>query len=291
MPSRLRHPIVTFALLVAACKPIVPDDDDTVDLDRPDSVSDLLEAWWLDWATDTPERLGELAAIAAELVDEEALLDGEIRGEQRRFTQEHLDVVDLYAPEDDDGSWAPPDPALARPVYLINRFTCGIDALERVLYHLDQNALYEQYDTYERTYTSDFDAYTARTTDRIDWTATLTAGNIATGAYEETLLGGMRRIAVPERAEGDWADTDYLITRTWLPYPAKGNEGLEFNQDYQLEIYLPWGDDEIVHLYGIWRELRSGLLTFEDFTVMSITMTNLLAWDDTTERLCAEGRP
>ncbi len=288
--SRLPAAPILALLVGTACKPVVPEDDTDINLEVPDSVSDVLEAFWLDWAEGSPERLGDLAAIAMELVDEDALSDDAVFGNQRRLSTRHMSVVDRYAPPGDDGSWAPPNPKNAAAVYLLNRFACSESQLERVLYHLDQNDLYEAYVSYERSYTTPFADYTGREADRLDWTATLTASNVIYGEYEETLLGGMRRLPIPADAPGDWASDHFLVARTWLPYPAI-SDSLEFEQDYQLEIYLPWGDQEIVHLYGVWRELRSGLVDFENEGIQSIMLSNLAGWDDTTERLCAEPRP
>lgn len=282
--------MLVVAALLAGCSTVEPEDDADVDLDRPDSVSDVLAAFWLDWEAEDVTRLGALAVAMTEQLDAEALAEAHITGGQRPLTREQQQVVDLYAPPDDDGSWSLPNPADATPVFLANRYTCGLDALERILIHLDQDALYDSYDAYDRRYTSDAAAYRAGEVNTISWEVDLTASGFGLGSYEEKLLGGVRRLPIPDDVEGDFPVREFLLARTWIPYPAKG-EAIDFRQDYQLEIYVPWGTGDILHLYGIWRELETGFGKFSEPLVQSVTLNNLKGWDDTTERHCAEGRP
>lgn len=269
-------------VLAGACGPVV---------EAPEDLSGLFKDVWNGWPEADAETFGVYAEAMVDLLDEEALAAAVESGGQTRLTKGDLDVVDLYAPDDDDGSWSMPDPEDARPVYIAKRFPCSLDQLEKVLYHLDQNDLYNEYISYERTYTSSFADYTARDTDTITWKAELEATRLG-AYYEETLLGGMRRFPLPAELveEHDLPADHLLVTRTWIPHPVKSND-MEFLQDYQLELYLPWGDDEIIHLYGLWRQLVQGILNFENDAVANVTIGALAEWDDRTTALCAEGKP
>jgi hypothetical protein len=279
---------LTLCAALAACKPV---------LEAPEDIDGVLHNAWDLYPEGSDVDLGIVATALAELAlpDIEALADKATDGTQSRLTVDQLAVVDLFAPPDDDGTWAPPDPALARPIYLLNVFDCTREQLEPVLYALDQDAQYDSYDAYERTHTSSLDDFRAGDP-FITWEATASASNMATGSYTELLLGGMRRVPMPEidpeHALADvLIDGSFLLARTWIPFPADTErDGVSFDQDYQIELYLPWGDDRMLHLYGIWRQLAiAGIGDMESDGLARITLNNLADWDDTTERLCAEG--
>lgn len=277
-------------LALAACKPVE---------EAPADIAELLSRLWLAWPEGSDEELGNLALSLADLADEDALLDGHIDGEHTRFGAEHLEMVTLGPPPDDDGSWTPPDPAAARALFILNRYTCELDQLERILYHLEQGELYNSYDTYERSYLGDIDAYKARRETRIGWEGLATASYPIVGSYEQALVGNMRRAPLPSEQppgrEGDlpaWTPGDFLTTRTWLPFPASFNQdGRSYEQDYQLEMYIPW-DGDIIHLYGVWRQVDFGPLGDIEGTAVSRTLLNgLVGWDRDTEKLCEQGLP
>ncbi|HMV68031.1 MAG TPA: hypothetical protein PKA64_14385 [Myxococcota bacterium] len=264
----------SIVLLLAACRAV---DEAPQDLDAV-----LHDAWW---AYDGAGDLGAAAEALIALADPDALLDEPVDGTQSRLTATELTRVDLRAPPDDDGTWRLPDPALARPIFLLNRFTCDLDQLERVLIHLDQDALFEAYDAYSRSYTSDDAAFRDGATDVLTWEAVASASYFGAGSYTETLDGGVRRF--------DLAAGRGLAGRTWIPFPAHNDGGaIQLRQDYQIEVYVPWGDGDVLHLYGVWRELDLGALgTMEKDTVARVTLNNLAAWDDKVEALCADGVP
>ncbi|MCB9681006.1 MAG: hypothetical protein H6733_05995 [Alphaproteobacteria bacterium] len=278
-------------MLLVACKPIADEVDTTDDVDQPDSVSDVLALFWnRAFDADRPDLDVAVQAMLDQL-DEDALADDHAEGGQRRLTADDLGAVDLFAPEDDDGTWAMPDPDLARPVFIATRYTCDLDTLQGLLIARDQLALYDEaYETYARTYTTSDADFVAGTADALSWSVTLTSSYPGAGSFTEDLLGGIRRAPLPALEGVDPAADSYLVTRTWLPFPAaRDNDAIAFDQDYQLEIYVPWGDGEIVHLYGIWRQLDTPFGDFEGDLVSRLTVNNLVRWDDQTETLCAEG--
>lgn len=284
-----------LALLATACKPLekAPPDLDTV-----------LHTLWDETGDGSDEALATAAFDLATLSDAEALARQHEEGSQSRLTEAQLDEVDLYPPDDDDGSWTRPDPAMARPMYLYNAFDCERSVLERDLSAPHQDRLYPgNYDSYERRYTSDREAFLAGEADTVTWEVDLTASNIATGSYAERLIGGLRRVPLADPPEATSADapriddTHALVARTWIPYPADfDNDNRSFTQDYQIEIYLPVPDGRMVHLYGIWREMDLGSLgDMEGDAIPQITLNNLLAWDRQTADNCdsdeARGEP
>lgn len=290
-PSLVSRALPAIALVaLAACREVAAEGDTDADLADPDSLSDVLDLAWLRWADDADALAPAVRAMVA-LLDEDALATEHAEGEQRRFTEADLDVVDLHAPPDDDGSWSRPDPALARPVFLATRFACALDQLESVLIDLHQDELYaDAYLAYERTYLTSDAAYLARTTDRLDWSVQTRSSYPTAGEFTEDILGGIRRLPLPDVDDADVGGDAWLLARTWIPFPAaRDNDKIAFDQDYQLELYVPWGDGDIVHLYGLWRQLDTPFGDFEGDLVPRLTVTNLVKWDDQTAELCAAG--
>lgn len=172
-----------------------------------------------------------------------------------------------------------PDPADAQGFFIATRFPCSIERMEEIVTEPDQNAQYEAYDSYERTYTSDIDAYFERSSPTLTWDIDLQATPI-TATYTALFTGGVRRVEESDAA---------LLQHTWMPEPAVfEQEGNVFEQDYQIEAYFPRGDD-VVHLYGMWRQMEIGQFTIEDDVFLTTLVEGLIDWDRRTEELCAAG--
>ncbi len=179
------------------------------------------------------------------------------------------------------------DPASARGFFITNVFPCSLDKLDAIVRAVDQKAQYpEAYDDYQRSYTSDADAYVNRTAPTLAWDVSLTA-KLVTAPYTSTLKGGLRRV-VP--VNGKPAFGPLLIARTWLPAPAtfkNPDPATSFNQDYQIELFWERAPGEVFHAYGMWRDLRLGLgFTTEDNGVANTLMNGLIDWDKKTVELC-----
>jgi len=258
--------------LLAACNPV---DDTPPDLDA------LMHAAWAAW--DAPGPLDDLALDLDAVIDQDNLPKDGQRGNPSRLTPPEIASLPL---EHD------PDPALARGISLVHRFPCAdLDTLAAVLSHPDQDAIYGDYDTYLRTFDADRDAFLDHLTDRLTWTAEATASNLALGAYEQTLIGGLRRL--PLTADHPFSEDAFLLARTFLPTPAiTQRDNVSFDQDYQIEVYLPLPGGDILHVYGIWRQITMGLLgDMESDTVANVILTNLAGWDRKTSEACAAGVP
>lgn len=179
------------------------------------------------------------------------------------------------------------DPSKARGFFITNVFPCTLDKLEGIVAALDQKSQYpEAYDAYERTYSSDFDAYSRRAASTVTWDVTLTA-KLVTAPYTSNLKGGLRRVTPPA---GKTSFGPLLIARTWLPAPAtfkNPDPSTSFEQDYQIEIFWERAPGEIFHAYGMWRDLRLGLgFTTEDNGIANTIMNGLIDWDKKTVELC-----
>jgi len=177
------------------------------------------------------------------------------------------------------------DPEAAAGSFLLNPFACDVDTLAAILAYIDQNELYEIYDSYDRDYTSDFDAWESGESATVTWEVDIGA-TLLGAEYTEHIEGGLRRVPT--------SFGDAIVSRTWMTEDAQFGEGSakEWPQDWQIEVYYPADDDKIVHLYGMWREMRLGSgLSTDDEGVLRIILNNLVDWDEKTAELCAEGAP
>lgn len=296
---RIRSRVVTVTLpvllagAVGGCRKID---------EAPATLSDVLRGLWVGWDDASADEYGALAFDITTVLDEDAIgkKDGWLKGNQAPLDADAQAAVELYAPPDDEGTWTLPDPAAAQPMYLAKRYTCGVEALEEILIALDQKALYgdDEYDRYERTYDSSLEDYRSGASDRLSWTSDLDKTVPTYPAYTETLRGGIRRVPVPTDLESPppWTGEDMLVTRTWIPYPAHvldpdKADAFHFDQDYQIEAFVPWEGGDVVHLYGIWRELDGWAGDLSNEGVQQIMFNALAKWDDDTEALCAAGLP
>lgn len=255
-----------FALLLAfsaGCRGVDP---------APADLDGLARWYWANGEEAEHRDIADSIVTLHATVDGDAL-DGPVDGALTDLSAEDLALVGIDA-----------DPAAASGFYMVNTFNCPIDQLERVLYHLEQDELFE-YDAYQRTYTSDFDAYTAREVDTLTWEVDIEA-SVLGNKYTENIHGGLRYI--PE--------TDFgpaILARTYLTEPANFTEGNgSFDQDYQMEVYYERAPGEIVHLYALWRQFDWGSGMDQDSEIaVRVNLNGLADWDEETEKICEEGGP
>jgi hypothetical protein len=262
----MRTSIASTLVLTAACRKVEP---------APEDLDGLLGWTWANYdvAEDADVRAAALSLIdvAAITADSDAL-----RGSATDLTPE---VVAGFGPPGTDI-------AAARGFYLVKAFPCALPDLDPVLYHVDQPTLYPDagYDAYDRQYTTDLNAYVERAAPTIGWDIALTA-TILGATYSEDLHGGLRWVP----ADGD--EPAVILQRTWMPTEAVFEDGSSktFTQDYQIELYVEQSPGEVIHLYGIWREMELGVgLTMDSDLAVNTTLNNLEDWDDRTSELCLE---
>lgn len=256
--------ILPLLLLGAACRPVK---------EAPPELDALILTFWNEWETASDEEIRGYAEDLVDVIDFEALDQRPIDGSMSYLDQEGVDRVE----KEFTG-----DPDTAHPMFLVNRFACTSGQLEPILYHLDQNALYPVYDRYDRVYTSDDAAYLDRSERTLSWDVELETSFILS-KYTEWLSGGIRYV--------EDGDDPILLTRTWITRHSEfAGDANAFDQDYQVEVYFRHGGS-MLHLYGLWRDMKIGSYTTEDTTVSRPILNKLAEWDDQTAALCAEGKP
>jgi hypothetical protein len=210
-----------------------------------------------------------------------ALLDAAVEGEIHRLVAGDIDELELRNER---------DPASARGLLFVNRFPCDRATMETLLTHNNQNAIYEAYEDYERTFRGDREAWRAGGIDVLDWTGTIEAKIPLVGTYVYDFITEVRRLPIPDThpSAGEVA----LLIRSYMVAPAVWDrEGPAMDQDYQVEVFLPFEGD-IIHIYGFWRDMDLGTLgTMDSEGVARITFDQLIKWDRTTAQTCLDGVP
>lgn len=257
--------LAPFLVLLVACKPVRPAPEDL----------DGLQHWFFDnYEAADDEQMAEAIALLHAEVDGDAL-----EASSDGTATDLLDEQIAWSGRDDV------DPEAAAGSTLVNPFACDVETLAALLAYVDQNALYGIYDAYDRLYTSDFAAWESGESSTLTWEVDI-AATLLGAEYTEHIEGGLRRVPTEFGTA--------IVSRTWMTEDAVFREGSakEWPQDWQIEVYYPVTDDRIVHLYGMWREMRLGSgLSTDDEGVLRIILNNLVDWDDKTEELCLAGAP
>ena len=245
----------------------------------PADLDGLLHYYWAGHESGSDAQLAEAtlnlhAVVGADL---EEIVDGALS--------------DLSAEEVSQVGRSGDEAGLAAGIYMINAFPCTLSELEPVVIYQDQSELYEGiYDSYDRTYTTDRDAFTAGSSQTLEWEVSYSASVLGTG-YQAVLQGGVRRIPTIDAEQSPFGPV--LLAWSFLPTPAEfENDEKNLNQDYQIEIYYERTSGELLHAYGLWREADFGAgFSSEDEGVQRLLLNSLADWDAETERLCEEGLP
>lgn len=233
----------------------------------PDDVDGLLHFVWASVASQDDvalaEAVGSLDAIAAGL---DEVLDGNI---SRLSSEEAARVPGVDA-----------DPGLAAGIFMLNRFSCDPDRLRELLIDPDQDTLREgTYTAYDRRFTSDRGAYERGEVPTLSWDISISA-QVVLSDYSSELSGDIYDLG-----------TDIgpaFVQRSWFTEPATFQNNNTWEQDYQLELYYEASPGEIVHLYGMWRQLDVAGFTSESSGVQRQVLNGMKDWDDETEALCAQ---
>lgn len=262
--------LLVCLLLLGACETIEP---------APKDLDGLAHWFWLNYTAADDAEMADAVDKLHRALDADALEEPG-QGTVSRLSSAELEHVEM---QDRD-----PDPAVG--LYITGVIRCGLGALEEVLWDLNQDEMYsEAYDSFERSYTSDFDAYRARDETILTWTATYEATPLPAARYRATMLGGLRYVPTLEDEEGSPL-TPAIIQRSWMPRPAEylDTDANEFDLDFHVEVYYQRGDGEIVHFYPLWRHLAfNGIgLSTDDTSVQDMILDGFVDWDVRTEELC-----
>lgn len=261
---------VPFTLvMLASCS--VPDP-------APEDLDGLMHWLWVNYETasasavvDASEKL-LVALEGAHGSDFSSAYSGELTS----LSEEEASIIDRKGD---------PDPSLTTGFMIATELPqCTIDRLHDLLAQPNQMDQYPgSYDSYLRTYITSYDAWLDRLENRLKWTLEISLSNIATGPYESSPTGGLRRIALD-------GETDILLAVTYLTEDASfQREKNSMSQDYQIEIY--WErprDGTVMHAWGAWRDLKIGNIDADDPAALSITLSELKAWDRQTNKNCAD---
>lgn len=187
-------------------------------------------------------------------------------GAQSRLTIEQ--VADLEFEVDT------PDPSVGGPFFVANELACSTAEIERVFTALNQDELHPgSYDRYERTYTTDADAFYAGDTNVLSYTVELEAtyGFPVNYTFTEFLQGRVRRVD-----GGEFGDV--VLARTHMVRPSEDDDdNKSFDQDYQLDIWWERPSDDgpkIMHIWTVWRVIDLGSLGDQDNRAVIGTQIN-----------------
>jgi hypothetical protein len=167
------------------------------------------------------------------------------------------------------------DPGRVRGMLLVNLIRCPLAEVERLHTARDQRAIHPSFDRYERSYTSDPDAYFARRNPRLDWQNRYTVSLL--GSSCEAEVEGGARFA-----------SGALLSRARLARPARFNNPDDyFRQDYQIQLFYERAPGEVVHLFAVWREMRFAGFSSDDDLFAALTLDSFARGDEEIEAHCA----
>lgn len=263
-PTRDAAAAALLCLGLAACRPVEP---------APRDLEGLLHFLWEAQEADDA-RLAEGLENLHALLGEGPLeppLDG---------STAPLDVAQVALA----GLAREVDPSRAAGLYIATGFDCTLDAAARIVSAVEQDALYDLFDAYERVLRGDRDAFLAREDDRLGWDATYAVSVPFAGPYTATLDGWARWV------EG--SDGPFLLTRSVLVEPATfEREGSVFDQDYRIELYYTPSPGRVRHVEALWRHMEAGAVDTDSETVRRLILNGLIDWDAQTAALCAGPLP
>ena len=254
---------MSFFLLLA-CRQIEP---------APSDIDGLAHHFWKHFDDE------EGSPLAEGIGNLHNALDGEEMEEITEGLISALDQqeLDLVGKGDEDAS-------SLTGVYYAGVIDCTLESIEPIIYDLDQASLREgTYVSYEREYTTDFQAYAAREEEILGWETVYEVEGF--GADHVAFLNGWLRYGTG----GDLGP--FLLSRVVLnePAPFSGSEERGMYQDYQLETFHSRKDGKTVHFYVIWREMvYAGDIDFASESVQRLVLDGLADWDRGMEENCRE---
>lgn len=183
------------------------------------------------------------------------------------FTLADLDVADLAAVAiDDDGR----DLAAANGAIGVATFGCSASVAEALLVRSDQAVVFDDYDSYERSYASDRATFEGATSapepspepitpegDRMDLVLR-TDNTLTVSAIGTTLTYPLLRAFRHGRFEVDGDDTTALLALSYVP--SATGDGTVLRQNYGVEVVVDRPDTPTVRGFAVWTEVDSPLI-------------------------------
>lgn len=174
----------------------------------------------------------------------------------------------------------------AEGIYLYDYLNCHVEDVARIATAPNQKELFPNlYDDYTREYFADRDAFLSGAMNRLQYQTTMKASVLGT-SYTSVSPVEARRVPLLEGTSVP-AGT-MLMLRQFIAAPADFRGDGEFRQDYQIELFYPLPEGGVMHLYGIWREMRVGVFTVEDDVTVALILDGLYGYDRTMEKHCNE---
>lgn len=249
----------------------------------PENVDQLMRTLWSDVTERRDDLLRRNLGVIEDVLDLSELEKTDARGSQQHLRREDVETLVFLSTSGEPTD--APDTTAATGIHLIDRIPCTEDQLLDVMLEPDQDWIYGTYESYERTYDDDPEAFRNGEVDQLTWSGRIEAFiPFPVGAtYTYNFRAEARRVDL-EQGTG-------FLTRTWMPTPSTWDkEGPEFEQDYQLEVWRPTLDGEaMIHIYPVWREMKAAGFSMESEGMQSITLGQMAKWDQRTGELCQEG--
>ena len=277
--------VLTLALAAAGCRQPDP---------APTELSDLLQFAWAHYDLDEPTNEISLADAAANfeawfVSEVESLADYDLEvgfGGTLTEAEDRLHAALL------EGLEPPPqnaDGAEAVGVVVAIHTDCSLADMDRVYTTDDQLSLFpDNYVTYEREDTGNYDCFLEGSCDEFFWTSVIENSLPLNTTAAFQLHNRMRRIDA-ESLGGE--PVQGRLSRTWMSTPATLTPDIgKWHQNYQMEfIYERPDHDGVLHIYPQWVEVQLGALNTEAVSFLNAYLDGLLEYILELEQHCLDG--
>jgi hypothetical protein len=178
------------------------------------------------------------------------------------------------------------DIALAQGFALANVARCTLDQeIGLVMSNRAKEIHPDVYDTYEKEFDGDTEAFKDGSLDLMRWRTTYKIAPPPVGsAYTAKLRASGRRIPA-----GDDVG-EIFMTRVHLLEPAVfDGDGSSFELDFQTEVYVDNGDGTLKHFYAMWRRMVLGPVDSSSELFIGQTLSGFVDFENRVEAACADG--
>jgi len=168
--------------------------------------------------------------------------------------------------------------------------SCSLAELEEIMAFLEQDLLFDHFDSYARSYTSDRAAYFDRTASRLTWDVAYSVTIPFAGRYDAETLGEARRVDDLGAASTPFGP--FVIFRSALAAPATfDSDGNVFDQDRRIQLLYTPADGRLTHIEALWRHMEAGAVDTGSEVIRSLIVSGLHDWEDEAAAWCGEDLP